>query len=59
MISYLRTSESIIGGPGAMLDFISSHTTSDNLEKITRGLDMNVRDAALRLNFLTKRVDRI
>lgn len=41
MISYLRTSESIIGGPGAMLDFISSHTTSDNLEKITRGLDMN------------------
>ncbi|KAF8604242.1 hypothetical protein BDV93DRAFT_606257 [Ceratobasidium sp. AG-I] len=40
MVSYLRSSQSIMGSPVAMVDFLSSHTTPNNLERITRRLDM-------------------
>ncbi|KAG9102989.1 hypothetical protein FRC06_000565 [Ceratobasidium sp. 370] len=41
VISYLRTSRQLKGGPNVMADFIDDHNTPNNLEKIACNVDMN------------------
>ncbi|KAG8743653.1 hypothetical protein FRC10_011622 [Ceratobasidium sp. 414] len=41
VISYLRTSHQLNGGPNVIADFIDDYNTPDNLEKIAHGVDMN------------------
>lgn len=39
---YIRSRKPIIGGTAAVPDFIFDETTTENLDKITREVDMNV-----------------
>lgn len=48
-----------MGGPLAMVDFVSNHTNPNNLEKITHEPDMNVRHSIFTLEFSIERAYRI
>jgi hypothetical protein len=41
IVTYLRATKPIIGGPAAIPNFISDENTQENLEKIAQEADMN------------------